>query len=93
VSWQDQPVVAGHWRERGGTEVDLVLERTDGAVVGIEVKAASQARLGDAAGLVTLSRHLADRWLSGIVFYTGQHAAALDQQRRIVALPISALWT
>jgi uncharacterized protein len=93
VSWQDRPVMTGHWRERGGHEVDLVLERTDGSFVGIEVKAASQVRRSDAAGLVTLSERLTDRWLSGVVFYTGQHATALDANRRLFALPISALWS
>jgi predicted AAA+ superfamily ATPase len=92
VSWLDEPVVTGHWRERGGEEVDLVLERTDGSVVGIEVKAASQVRRSDGAGLARLADRLADRWLSGVIFYTGQHAAALDTERRIFALPVDSLW-
>jgi predicted AAA+ superfamily ATPase len=92
VSWQDKPATTGHWRERGGANVDLVLERGDGSVVGIAVKAARHVRLSDASGLVTLAERLPGRWLSGVVFYTGQHAAALDQQRRIFALPIDTLW-
>jgi predicted AAA+ superfamily ATPase len=92
ASWSAQPVVAGHWRERGGAEVDLVLERADGAVAGIEVKAASQVRPSDAAGLITLARRLGDRWLAGAVFYTGQHTASLDPHLNIFALPVDALW-
>jgi predicted AAA+ superfamily ATPase len=88
-----QPVVAGHWRERGGEEVDLVLERADGAVAGIEVKASSQVRPSDASGLITLARRLGDRWLAGVVFYTGQHTASLAPRLNIFALPVDALWT
>jgi predicted AAA+ superfamily ATPase len=93
ASWFTQPVVAGHWRERGGEEVDLVLERADGAVAGIEVKASSQVRPSDASGLITLARRLGDRWLAGVVFYTGQHTASLDPRLNIFALPVDALWT
>jgi hypothetical protein len=28
-----------------------------------------------------------------VVFYTGQHAASLDSQLNIFALPVDALWT
>lgn len=63
ASWLPQPVVTGHWRDRGGDEVDLVLERTDGLVVGIEVKAAAQARASDASGLLALARRLGGQWL------------------------------
>ena len=69
------------WPDAGaerGEEVDLVLERADGAVAGIEVKAASQVRPSEASGLITLARRLGDRWLAGVVFYTGQHTASLD---------------
>lgn len=92
ASWLPQPVVTGHWRDRGGDEVDLVLERTDGLVIGIEVKAAAQARASDASGLLALARRLGSQWLGGVVFYTGHHQAMLDQQRNIVALPIDSLW-
>lgn len=30
----------GHWRTRDGAEVDFIIERDDGSVVAIEVKAA-----------------------------------------------------
>ncbi len=93
ASWSAQPLVTGHWRDRGGEAVDLLLERPDGAVVGIEVKAASQVRVRDASGLLTLARRLGDRWLTGVVFYTGQHTACLDPRSRIFAMPVDALWT
>jgi predicted AAA+ superfamily ATPase len=93
ASWSDQPVVTGHWRERGGAAVDLELERADGGVVGVEVKAASQVRPADASGLVTLAERLRDRWLAGVVCYTGQHTASLNQRLNIFAMPVDALWS
>lgn len=92
ASWSREPVLTGHWRERGGAKVDLVLERTDGSVVGIAVMATSQVRQADASGLAALGARVPDRWLAGVVLYTGQHTAALDAERRIFALPIDALW-
>jgi uncharacterized protein len=42
ASWSDAPVTAGHFRTEAGDEVDLVLERDDGQVIAIEVKAGSR---------------------------------------------------
>ncbi len=92
IAWSSQPVTAGHWRDRSGGEVDLVLERTDGSVVGIEVKAGSGVRPTDAPGLSTLARRLGDRWLGGVVLYTGAHHAVLGQRTNIAAMPIDTLW-
>jgi hypothetical protein len=39
TSWLDDVIVAGHWRTRDGE--DLILERDDGAIVAVEVKASS----------------------------------------------------
>lgn len=92
VSWLDRPATVGHWRTRDGAEVDIVLERSDGAVAGIEVKASSRVASGDSRPLATLAERLGDRWLGGTVLYLGAHTASLDSQRRIVAAPVDALW-
>ena len=39
ASWMGSPPQPGHWRTHDGDEVDLVLERDDGALAGVEVKA------------------------------------------------------
>lgn len=87
------PVTAGHYHDRSGDEVDLVLERTDGSVLGIEVKASAQAQPRDSRGMAGLARRLGEAWLGGVVFYTGRHTAVLDADRNIVAMPIDTLWT
>jgi len=40
-------VDVGHWRTRDGEEVDLVLERSDGGVIGIEMKTGSRVTQRD----------------------------------------------
>lgn len=43
ASWMDGIAGLGHWRTRDGDEVDLVVERDDGAVLAFEVKAAQRS--------------------------------------------------
>lgn len=92
VSWLEEPVTMGHWRTRDGAEVDLVLERQDGAVAGIEVKASGRVSAADGRGLRSLADRLGSSWLGGVVLYVGSHTATLDQDRAIAAAPIDTLW-
>jgi predicted AAA+ superfamily ATPase len=59
---------AGTWRFRtaAGGEVDLVLERSDGCIVGVEVKASSLLRPTDAAGLAALADTTGERFVRGV---------------------------
>lgn len=93
VSWLDRPVTVGHWRTRDAAEVDLVLERPDGMVVGIEVKASSRVGNSDGRSLSTLADRLGDQWLGGVVLYLGIHHASIDADRRIVVAPVDTLWS
>ena len=85
------PVSMFHIRQGGRREVDIVLERRDGALVAIEVKAATDVDLHDARHLIWLRDQLdTDRFRAGIVLHTGRHIRRLD--RRIWAVPICAIW-
>lgn len=90
LTWSDEPVRLYHYRDRDGVEVDAVLERASGEVVGVEVKAADTARSDDFRGLRHLARKLGDRFLAGFVLYTG--AESLPFGDRLRALPMCALW-
>lgn len=79
-----------HFRTSAGVEVDAVLERRDGRVAGVEVKAASTVTQRDLRGLRALEAKLGDDFLCGAVLYAGSDARQLTQ--RIWALPLSALW-
>ncbi len=61
VSWSDAPVTAGYFRTETGDEVDLVLERDDGQVIAIEVKAGSRISGEDFRGLRQLKERLGSR--------------------------------
>lgn len=93
VSWLEDVVTAGHWRTRDGAEVDLVLERSDGGVAGVEVKAGSRVQGPDVRHLAALADRLGDAWLGGAVLHTGNRAFTIDEQRGIHVLPLDRLWT
>ena len=90
ASWSEQVVNRGHWRTRDGSEVDLVIERYDGAVVGFEVKSSRQVNPSDTTGLVALRDLLGDQFLAGYVLNTGEYSSRLGD--RIYTCPIDRLW-
>lgn len=90
ISYSEQRVHAGHWRTHDGDEVDLVLERRDGGVVGVEIKAGTRARDPDFVGLRKLRDTLGDTFIGGLVLYTGEHAYTHGD--RLHALPLDRLW-
>lgn len=90
LDWLDAPVARGHWRTHDGDEADLVLEREDGKVVALEVKASSRVRPGELRSLARLRRKLASQFLGGLVLYTGQRAYTHDTSVHVV--PLARLW-
>jgi uncharacterized protein len=86
----DQPLALSHFRDRTGAEVDLVVERSDGSVIAVEVKSAATVNRSDGKGLRFLRDRLGDRLLAGVVFHTGPLTVQIDD--RIWATPVSALW-
>jgi predicted AAA+ superfamily ATPase len=79
-----------HFRTHNGEEVDLVLEDAAGRIAGIEVKASATVTAGDFKGLKLLASAAQDRFVRGIVLYTG--ATTVPFGRNLTALPVSALW-
>lgn len=90
ASWSTVPVRLFHWRVSRGPEVDLVLERTNGRLVGIEVKSTDAVDLSDFRGLIALRDRLGDDFIHGFVGYTGRRALSFGD--RLTAIPLSALW-
>jgi uncharacterized protein len=90
LDWLEKPVRRGHWRTHEGEEIDLVLEREDGAVVALEVKAASRVLGGDLQSLAKLSRKLGSQFLGGVVLYTGTRAYSYENDLHV--LPVDRLW-
>lgn len=90
LSWADTPATLGHFRDRSGVEVDLVLEHPDGRIVGVEIKATSSPRAEDLRGLRFLAERLGDRFAFGCLLSLAKEATPFGQQ--LAALPVSALW-
>jgi hypothetical protein len=90
VSWWDAPVAVGHFRTASADEIDLVLERDDGAVIAFEVKAGTRVHGEDLRGIKTLRARLGDRLLAAIVLYTGAFSYTHDDGTLV--LPLDALW-
>ena len=79
-----------HFRDQQMHEVDIVLERDDGMVVGIEVKASATVKSSDFAGLRTLAEACRDRFAYGVVLYDSTDFVPFGD--RLAAAPLSALW-
>ena len=79
-----------HFRDRGGVEVDIVLELPDGRVIGIEVKATSSPVPTDLRGLRFLRERLGARFVAGVLLTLAPEAFRLGDG--LYALPVSALW-
>ncbi|MBM3557396.1 MAG: DUF4143 domain-containing protein, partial [Alphaproteobacteria bacterium] len=79
-----------HFRDARMREVDIVLERDDGVIAGIEVKASATVRAGDFVGLRTLAEACGKRFAQGVVLYDGTDLVSFGE--RMIAAPLASLW-
>jgi len=91
ATWSEAEVRLHHWRVSGGAEVDVVLERDDGKVVGIESKARDTVTGEDFRGLAALRDLVGDQFRQGILLHTGKRGS-VNFGDRLLSLPIAALW-
>ena len=80
-----------HFRDQQMHEVDIVLQRDDGMIAGIEIKAAATVRSGDFAGLRSLAEACGERFSHGVVLYDSAELVPFGD--RMVAAPLSSLWS
>jgi len=90
IAWSPVQPSIYHFRTGSGQEVDIVLKDAAGRVVGIEVKASATVRAQDFKGLRYLADLLGDRFLRGIVLYTGDQHVPFGAGFH--ALPLPSLW-
>ena len=79
-----------HFRDQQMHEVDIVLERDDGMIVGIEVKASATVKSSDFAGLRPLAEECKERFAYGVVLYDSTDLVPFGD--KLAAAPLSALW-
>lgn len=90
IALSDDMTSVSHYRDKDGVEVDLVLERSPGAIVGIEVKAAATTHPRDFRGLRRLKAAAGDRFACGIVLHDGERI--LQTAPKLFAMPVRMLW-
>jgi hypothetical protein len=78
------------YRDRDGREVDFLLEKRNGRLVGLEVKAAATVRPSDFRHLRWLRDALGDRFAGGYVVHLGRDSLAFGDG--LAAIPLSAMW-
>ncbi len=89
ISWSDGAYRVSHYRDRDQFEVDFVIERADGTMVAVEVKAGATVRAGDLRGLKKLAGLVGSRFHAGVVLYDGDEI--LPAGRNLWLAPISSL--
>lgn len=90
AGWAEMPSELMHWRDtRARREVDLVLRRSDGAMLAIEVKSASQATMSDAKGLLAFAAAARGQVVRSLIIHTGRALTRLEQD--VWAVPLASL--
>ncbi len=90
LSFSDVRADLFHFRTADNKEVDFVLERPDGSVAGIEVKASERVDSADFKGMGVLRDLIKDDFVCGVVLYAGEDVVPFGD--RFLAVPFSALW-
>jgi len=90
MGWSDLRLTPYHFRDQQLHEVDLVLERDDGMIVGIEVKAGATVTSNDFSGLRVLQQACPDKFAFGLLLRDGDTVVPFGE--RLAAAPMSSLW-
>lgn len=90
ASWSEAQVQVFHFRTLTGSEADILLEDEEGRVVGIEVKASATPSSSDFKGLKSLAECAGEKFVRGIVLYTGNEVIPFG--KNLTAVPLPALW-
>ncbi|WP_058503885.1 ATP-binding protein [Legionella nautarum] len=87
--WSNEQVELFHFRDKYKNEVDIVLERDNNQIIGIEVKASATIKQHDFKGLIKLAEFNPAKFQYGIVFYSGKEVLPFSQNNiPLYALPI-----
>jgi predicted AAA+ superfamily ATPase len=91
ITGSDLSLTPYHFRDQDAREVEIVLERDDGMIVGIEVKSSATVGVRDFSGLKTLSEICKDKFAFAAVLYDSANQIPFGD--KLAALPISCLWS
>jgi predicted AAA+ superfamily ATPase len=88
-----QRYTLSHFAKHQTAEVDIVVEGPGGSIVGIEVKSAASLGPHDFKGLRHLAAAAGERFLRGVVLYTGTETVRVSAPPvELLAMPVEGLW-
>jgi predicted AAA+ superfamily ATPase len=90
ITWSSTQPLLYYYRTAGNREVDFVLQRRNGQLVGIEVKAAVKLNSDDVKGIADLAATAGKRFRAGIVLYQGSTTVPFGD--KLWAVPVKALF-
>ena len=79
-----------HYRDKDQVEVDMVLERSPGKIVGIKVSASATLSPSDFRGLDRIHAAMGERFACGIVLHDGDRIHRISP--KLFAMPVKMLW-
>ena len=89
-SWSEERVELLHFRDKYQNEVDIVLERDNHQIIGVEIKASATVNTHDFKGLIKLAEFNPSKFQYGVIFYSGKEILPFSQNKiKLFALPIS----
>ena len=92
AAWAKEEVNLYHFRDNRQHEVDIVLERDNGRITGIEVKPSASVTIQDFRGLAKLAAFSGPLFVSGILFYAGEDILPFNVSgHRFYALPMGLI--
>jgi uncharacterized protein len=89
LGWSTSRARLYHY-QRDREDVDLILERADGQIAAIEVKARATITSHDYRWLIKLRERCGSRFEAGVVIHPREQTIPLGE--RLWALPVAALW-
>lgn len=90
ASWSRFNLSLHHFRSVSGQEVDFIIERSDGKLVAVEVKATAKINASDFNTIKVFADEIGKKFIRGIVFYTGNET--IPFAKNMHAIPIQSLW-
>jgi predicted AAA+ superfamily ATPase len=90
LEWTETLAELYYLRTHSGSEVDVVIESSDGRIVGIQVKGSVSVDRRDLRGLEFLRDQYGARFVRGILLYGGEQTLPFGEG--LWAMPVDALW-
>ena len=94
MAWSQETMKIYHYRDKQKNEVDIILEQSDGRLIGIEVKASNTVRESDFKGIHKFAELVGKKFKYGLVFYTGFRLLPFNKKgKEYYAIPLALLWS